>query len=233
MHQRVAENEHRAGRPLGRDQAALRHQLGHGLAIDDPERVAGRLGVQGRGHGTTPVRAANEHEGSVELGYLVEKDMEIERQRLRHAILLVVGGEVVVPLPDVAGEGLLGVHLDLLDVEVIAEDLFRGLYEARVAHEARVDVAALVQGHRRAHGVVLLLPEVFRPAFGEQSRQVRFQRVDLVKREHGRQDEEPVVLEPFDLRVRQLHLRFRTAPGTLTQNPFTCHHSEACAGSRH
>ena len=135
--------------------------------------------------------------------------MKVERERLRHAVLAVMGGEIVVPLPDVARERLLGIHLDLLDVELIAQDLPGGLHEPRMADEAGIDVAAPVQGHGRAHGIAPLLPEVLRPALGEQARQLRLQHLDLPGREQRRENKEPVFPELRELPVRQLHGIFR------------------------
>src|SRR5688572_18637970 len=45
VHQAAVEQDHRAGRTLGRDDAAVRHQLGDGVVRDHPERIAGGAGV--------------------------------------------------------------------------------------------------------------------------------------------------------------------------------------------
>ena len=97
-------------------------------------------------------------------------------------VLAVVGGEVVVPLPHVPGERLLGIHLDLLHVELVAENLHGRPDEPGVADHARVDLASQVQAHGGAHRVALLLAEVLRPALGEKPRQLRPEHLDLRRR---------------------------------------------------
>ena len=56
-----------------------------------------------------------------------------------------MGGEVVVPLPDIALERGFYVDLDLLDVEVVAGNLLRRLDQARVAHQTVEEIAPLVE----------------------------------------------------------------------------------------
>src|SRR3954452_17460953 len=87
------------------------------------------------------MRARDEPERSVELTDVIEKDVQVEGERRGHAVLRVVGGEIVVPLPDLALEGGLGVDLDLLDVELVAQELEGRLDQPRMPHhqlEARV-----------------------------------------------------------------------------------------------
>ena len=81
-----------------------------------------------------------------------------------------------------------------------------------------------MQGHRRAHGVALLFPEILRPAFGEQPRQLRIQDFDFLLRKQRRQDEKPVVPESLDLCVPELHEFSCNIHKTLEQNQFACHH---------
>ena len=205
VHQGVAEDEHGAGRPLGRHEAALGDEPCHRRVVHDPERVAGRHRVEGRGGGAPPVRAADEDERAVELVHLVEEDVEVEGERLGYPVLSVVGGEVVVPLPHVPRERRLGVHLDLLDVERFSEELPGRLDEARMPRGARVDLASKVQAHGRAHRVAFLLAEVLRPPLGEEPRQLRPEDLHLRGREPRRKDQEAVVPEPLDLRIIESH----------------------------
>ena len=157
------------------------------------------------GAGPLPVGAPDEDEGAVELVHLVEEDVEVEGERLRHPVLAVVGGEVVVPLPDVPRERLLGVHLDLLDVEVLPEELARRLDEPGVAHDPRVDLASKVEAHGGSHRVALLLAEVLGAPLGEEPGQLRLERLHLLRREPLRQNQEPVLPEPLDLGFMKSH----------------------------
>ena len=128
----------------------------------------------------------DEHQRSVELGHLVEEDVQVERQWLRRTVFVVVRCEVVVPLPLLTGEGFLGVDLDLLDVEVaVVEDLLCRHDEARVAHQAGEQRVAEVQPHGRAHHVAGSLAEVLCATLGEEAGQTCRDGVDLVVGEHS------------------------------------------------
>ena len=71
--------------------------------------------------------------------------MQVERQRLGRAIAGVMGGEIGVPFEPGAGEPGFRIDLDLLDIEVLAQDLHCWFDQARVAHKPRVGFAAPVQ----------------------------------------------------------------------------------------
>src|SRR6185369_5231655 len=103
-----------------RNDAALGDQPGDRSAIDAPQRITRRNDIECRRHWTALVRTQNEPQRSVELADIVEKDMKVERQRLGDAIFGVMRGKIIMPLPDLAFEGGLGIDLDLLDVELVA-----------------------------------------------------------------------------------------------------------------
>ena len=151
------------------------------------------------------VRAADEDQGPVVLGDVVEEHVEVQGERLGHAILRVVSGEVVVPLPGLAGERHLGVDLGLLDVElVVAEDLPRGLDEARMAQRR-----AKTSLRRWSPIAVRTSPLTFSRMFAgcpprrPQPRPRAGPRPPPARR--GGQDEEAVLPEVLDLRWGQLH----------------------------
>ena len=72
------------------------------------------------------VAAGDEHQRAVELVHLVEEDRDVHRARLGHLVVVHPGAVVLVPLPDVAVEGLLAVDLELVHVDVFAEELPTG-----------------------------------------------------------------------------------------------------------
>jgi hypothetical protein len=148
---------------------------------------------------------------AVERAHLVQEDVEVERQRLGHAVLAVMGREVVVPLPDLADEGGLHVDLDLLDIELGAQDLLRRLDQARMAHQLGEHRIAQVQGHGGAHLAAVLLADVRRVVLGEQSGQRCAQRRDLGVGKQLRQDQKAVPLEGVELVIGEPHWRRRPA----------------------
>src|SRR6185295_14182964 len=102
-----------------------------------------------------------EPERTVELADVIEEDVQVERLRPGNAVLAMVGGEIVVPLPEVAAEGRLHIDLGLHDVEVVvAEDLPGRLDEAGMADELGIGRAAQMDAHGGAHLAAVLLAEV-------------------------------------------------------------------------
>src|SRR5437870_7762347 len=77
----------------------------------------------------------DEHQRTIDRHHLVEEHRDVHRPRLRHAVLARPGAVILVPLPDVAVEGRLGVDLDLMHVERFAEQLLDRLYEAGMGAE--------------------------------------------------------------------------------------------------
>ena len=142
------------------------------------------------------VGAADEPERPVELADLVQKDVQVERQGRRHAVLVVVGREVVVPLPDLAGEGWLGIDLGLLDVEILlTQNLSGRLDQPRVTRDLGVGLVPQVQAHGGAHLAIRLFAKVRGHLLGEKPGQRTAQRLDLGRREKLRQDQETVLVK--------------------------------------
>ncbi len=117
------------------------------------------------------------------------------------------------PLPDVAVESHLAVDLELVHVQLFAEELHDGLDHARMARELRERVAVQVRGEVRAHGVAALLAHVLRPALGVQARDLVEQGFDLFRLEQAREEKITVALEILDL------LRVKLHRGILCQIP--------------
>ena len=121
-----------------------------------------------------PVRAGDEVQGAVELGDVVEEHVQVERERLGHPVLAVVRREVVVPLPGLALEGGLHVHLDLLHVQLVgAEELGRGCLAMEIS-PAYVDVA--VRRFEKATGKKAVLDgteKTFEQVSGERKKETQ------------------------------------------------------------
>ena len=78
---------------------------------------------------------------------------------LRHAVVALPGAVILVPLPDVALEGGLGVELELVDVDLLAEQLPQRLDQARMARQQAEHFAEGVRGEGGARGAGLLAPD--------------------------------------------------------------------------
>ena len=89
------EDQHRPPRPLGRNQATAFNQLGHLGPVTDPKRIAGGFAIQPGAKTAEPVRAGHEIERAVELGHIVEKNMQIQGAWPRHPILGVMRGKII------------------------------------------------------------------------------------------------------------------------------------------
>ena len=145
------------------------------------------------------VRARDEHERAVELGHRVEVDGEVHGPRLRHQVVPRPGAVVLVPLPDVAVEGGLGVDLELVDVDRPAEHLHRRLHQARVAREPPVGVAVGVDAEGGAHGAALPLAHDLGALAREDRRQRGTQHGHLLCREELRQEEKALAVQGLAL----------------------------------
>ena len=103
------------------DDAARRPRRGHAPAplgepgdrgaIERPERVARRLQVVPGVEHALLVAPRQQQQRPVGGGHLVEEHRDVHRARLRHLVVAVPRAEVLVPLPDLAVERGLGVHL--------------------------------------------------------------------------------------------------------------------------
>src|SRR5216683_1759147 len=72
------------------------------------------------------VAPRDEHQRAIDRHDLVEKHRDVHRPRLRHAVVARPDAVILVPLPDVAVEGGLGVELVLMHVELFAKAVFYG-----------------------------------------------------------------------------------------------------------
>jgi hypothetical protein len=82
------------------------------------------------------VAARDEEERAVGRGHLVDEERDVHGARLGHQVVARPSAVVLVPLPNGAVEGRLGVHLELMHVDFFAEDLHHRLDQARMGAEA-------------------------------------------------------------------------------------------------
>ena len=101
----------------------------------------------------------NEQQRAVDRHHLVEKHRDVHGARVRHAVVALPGAVVLVPLPDVAFEGGLGVELELMDVDVLAEQLPQRFDQARMARQQAEHLAEGVRGEGGARRAGLLAPD--------------------------------------------------------------------------
>src|SRR5690349_15436856 len=104
--------------------------------------------------------ARDEHQRTVVREYFVQKHRDVHRARFRHAIVLMPGGKVLMPLPDLAGEGCLGIDLELMNVDRFAEQLLERADQARVARQNAARFVVSMAGERGARYTALLSPDL-------------------------------------------------------------------------
>jgi hypothetical protein len=83
------------------------------------------------------------------IGITFQKHRNVHRPRLRHAVVARPGAVVLVPLPHVAFEGCFGVDLELMNVDILAEQLPQRLDQPRMACQ---QTERLVEGVRGKGG---------------------------------------------------------------------------------
>jgi hypothetical protein len=128
-----------------------------------------------------------------------EEDRDVHRARLGHQVVVHPGAVVLVPLPDVAVEGGLAVDLELVHVQLLAEELHHRLDHARVAREPRERLAVHVRGEIGAHRIAALLAHVLGTPHRIEARHLVGERFDLLGREERREEEVAVPVEGGDL----------------------------------
>jgi hypothetical protein len=84
---------------------------------------------------------------------------DVHGARFRHAVVARPGAVILVPLPDVALEGGLGVELELVDVDVLAEQLPQRFDQSGMARQQAEHFAEGVGGEGGARRAGLLAPD--------------------------------------------------------------------------
>ena len=77
--------------------------------------------------------------------------MKIQSQRLGDAVFLPVGSEVVMPLPDFAGERRFDINFDLLDIQWFAKDLLCGCEQLGMSNQPGIQIIAQMKPHGGTH----------------------------------------------------------------------------------
>ena len=157
----------------------------------------------------------HQHQRAVDRHHLVEEDRDVHRARLRHAVVALPGAVILVPLPDVAGEGRFGVDLVLVHVDLLAEDLLHRLDHARMRAEQPERLVVEMRGKGGARRAALLAPHLGPLGVVDAFRLAR-QQGHFFRAEQFRQKQPAFAVEIVDLLLGQLHggssSRFRAKP---------------------
>ena len=139
---------------------AVLREPGDRLVVERPQRVGGgRLVVAGGEHAVL-VALGDEHQRPVDRHDLVEEHRDVHRARLGHAVVARPGAVILVPLPDLAVERRLGVDLELVHVDRLAEQLLDRLDQARVGAEEAERLVVGMGRERGARRAGLLAPDL-------------------------------------------------------------------------
>src|SRR5450830_72630 len=107
----------------------------HRLLVERPQRIGGGGLVVAGGEHVLLVIFRNQQQRAVDRHHLVEEHRDVHGARVRHAVVALPGAVVLMPLPEVALEGGLGVELELVDVNLFAEQLPQRLDQARMPRQ--------------------------------------------------------------------------------------------------
>src|SRR5262249_22593612 len=187
------------------DNPAALHELRDRFVIDRPQGIAGGGRVVARIEHPALVATRDEHQRPVELVHLVEKDRDVHGAGFWHPVVVLPGAEVLMPLPHVAIERHLPVDLELVHVNVLAEELNDRVDHARVARELGERQAVHVCGEVGAHGVTALLADILGTMLGVKARDFVAEHPDLFRPEQPWKEQEPVALEGVKLFPVDLH----------------------------
>jgi hypothetical protein len=204
MHQVAVEQQHRAGLAAGRDQAALVRQTAHRGAVERPERIGGRLQVVPGLQHAGLVAARNEEERAVHRRHLVDEDGDVHGPRLGHLVVARPGAVVLVPLPDLAVEGGLGVDLVLMHVEAAAQQLLDRRDQARIGAQAAEGLVVRMRGEGRTRDAGLLAPDLLAIQL-EDLLGLVLQQLHLFRVEGLGEEKPALAVELGDLGIGQAH----------------------------
>src|SRR4029079_19214579 len=168
--------------------------------------------------------ARDEHQRAVELVHLVEEDGDVHCARLRHLVVALAVAVVLRPRPDVAVESHLAVDLELVHVDLLAEELLDRPHHARMAREARERGAIKVRREIRAHHATGPLAHVLGALLRIERRHLVGQRLDFLRREERRKEHVAFAVELLQLGGVQLHgnLRKKGAAAFSRETPRPC-----------
>src|SRR5712675_3666057 len=146
----------------------------------------------------------HQHQRTVYRHHLVEKDRDVHRARLWHAVVALPGAVILMPLPDVTGEGRFGVDLVLVHVELLAEDLLDRIDHARMRAEQAERLVIEMRGKGGARRAALFAPHlravVIVDAHGLLRQQGYFFRAEQLG-----QEQPALAVEIVDLLLGQFH----------------------------
>ena len=101
----------------------------------------------------------DEHQRPVELAHLVDEDQRVDQAGLGHCVIVVVGREILMPLPDRAVERAFHVDHALKQVGVALQKLLHRPKQRGMPHEAPEQIAERLRVHHRAHGAAVILQD--------------------------------------------------------------------------
>ena len=150
------------------------------------------------------VAARDKHQRAVDRHDLVEEHRDVHRPRLGHAVIARPGAVILVPLPDIAVERRLGVDLELMHVELLAEQLLYRLDEPRMRAEQAETLIVGMRGKGGARRAGFFLPD-FLAARPVDRLRIAAQGRDLLVGKAFRQKEIALFVKSRELRGGQLH----------------------------
>ena len=206
MHQCAVKEKARARRTLGRRDAAPFNQPRHGVLVQGPKWVRRCLNVMTGVQYAALMAFRYDIKRPIKFVHSVQKDGQIHGPGLGHVVVALPDAVVLVPLPDIAVKGSLAVQLELMNIDIAAQQLPGRFQDPGVADKAAIDIVVGMGGKGGAHHVAALLPHDLGAAFGKYRRDFAFQDRQFLHVEQVRDKDETFILELPDLLGAQKHV---------------------------
>ena len=161
MDQIAVEHHNRSGRTDRCFAAAVIGKFGHGFTIKRPKRIGrGFKIVTGLKH-TCLVAFGNEKKRAVGRGHVFEEQGNVERARFGHFIIALPCAVILMPLPDSAIKGGLGVDLVLMHVDLFFKILNNRFDQAGMGAKTAVGFVIGMCGKGGSGDAGFLAPDLF------------------------------------------------------------------------
>ncbi len=150
------------------------------------------------------VTAGKEQQRAVRGGDVIEEDRDVHGARFRHVVIAFPGAVILMPLPDIAVERGLRIHLVLMHVDRPVEHLHHRVDQARVTAEPPEALVIGMRGEGGAGNAGRFPPDFF-PLHRVDGIGLAFKQGGFLRRKPVRKEKVSVAVELFGFLLCQIH----------------------------